>query len=262
MTIPMTSTHRSAAGISRRKVALIAGLGLLLMAVLAPIAHFGVLQTLIVPSDAADTVANITASEGTFRAGVAALLVVAMLDVLVAWGLYVLFRAVNETLALLVAWMRVVYAAVFAIAVANLVDVAQLLGSAQSAMLEPGQLQAQVMSSIASFENGWSIGLAVFGLHLVGLGALVFSSTRWSKLLGGLVVIAGGGYLVDSFATILVPDYGLTVSLVTFVGEALLIVWLFWVAARGFPTSASPRVDDETPAAQPATVATVASAGR
>jgi hypothetical protein len=185
-----------------------------------------------------------------------------MLDVLVAWGLYVLFRAVYETLALLVAWMRVVYAAVFAIAVANLVDVAQLLGSAQSATLEPSQLQAQVMSSIASFENGWSIGLAIFGLHLVGLGALVFSSTPWSKVLGVLVVVAGGGYLVDSFARILVPDYGLTVSLVTFVGEALLIVWLFWVAARGFPTSESRRTGDEPPAAQPATVATVASEGR
>ena len=40
------------AGISRRTVALVGGLGLLTMAVLAPFAYFGVLQTLIVPGDA------------------------------------------------------------------------------------------------------------------------------------------------------------------------------------------------------------------
>lgn len=49
-----------------------------------------------------------------------------------------------------------------------------------------------------------------------------------------LVVISGGGYLADSFAAILVPDFAFTFSLFTFVGEALLIIGLFWRALRGF----------------------------
>src|SRR5919112_37385 len=62
-----TITKRPTIDISRRAVALIAGIGLLVMAVLAPFAHFGVLPSLIVPADAAATVQNITDSEGLFR---------------------------------------------------------------------------------------------------------------------------------------------------------------------------------------------------
>jgi hypothetical protein len=46
----------------------------------------------------------------------------------------------------------------------NLLDVAQLLGSAGLSTLQPEQLRPQVISSIASFDNGWTgIALAIFG---------------------------------------------------------------------------------------------------
>ena len=176
----MTTAQQPSIDTSPRGVALTAGIGLLLMAVLAPFAYFFVLQGMVEPADAAATVDNITASEGLFRIGIAAWLVVIALDVVVAWALYVLLRPVNETLAVLVAWLRLVYTAIFAIAVANLFDVAQVL-SAPPAALGPEQLQAEVMSSIASFENGWDIGLAIFGLHLLGLGVLVFGQTLFSR---------------------------------------------------------------------------------
>lgn len=237
----MTPTENHTADSSRRKAALIAGLGLLTMAVLAPLAHFGVLQNLIVPADAAVTVENIAASERLFRVGLAAFLVVTFLDVLVAWALYVLLRPVNETLALLMGWLRVVAPAVFAMALANLLDVAQLLGGAERSTLQPEQLQAQVMASIASFDNGWDISLAIFGLHLLGLGFLLFKSANFPRFLGVLVVVAGGGYLADSFARILVPGFAFTFSVFTFVGEALLILWLLWRAVRGFASESDSR---------------------
>jgi hypothetical protein len=215
-------------------VALTAGIALLLMAVLAPFAYFFVLQGLVEPADAAATVDNITASEGLFRTGIAAWLVIIALDIVVAWALYVLLRPVNEALAVLVAWMRLVYTAIFAIAVANLFDVAQLLGGAERSAFGPEQLQAQVMSSIASFENGWDIGLAIFGLHLLGLGVLLFGPTVFSRVLSALVMVAGGGYLADSLGEILVPGYAVSLAVFTFVGEVLLIGWLFWVAIKGF----------------------------
>jgi hypothetical protein len=239
------SMRRPTADISQRKVALVAGLGLLLMALLAPFAKFGVLQNLVVPADAAATVENITASEGLFRAGIAAFLIVIMLDIMIAWALYVLLRPVNRTLALLTAWLRLAFAAVFAYALVNLLDVAQLLGSAELSALQPEQLQVLVMSSLASFDNGWTgIALAIFGLHLLGLGYLLFRSAHFPRFLGVLVAIAGGGYLVDSFGTILIPDYALSIGSFTFLGEALLIVWLFWRAIKGFPT------ESERPGAQ------------
>lgn len=223
-------------GISRRRVALTAGIGLLVMAVLAPLAHFGVLENLVVSGDAATTVGNIVADEGLFRLAIATLLVVTFLDIVVAWALYVLMKPVNETLAVLVGWLRLAAPAVFAVALANLLDVANLLGSAASSGLSPDQLGAQVMASVASFGNAWDMSLAIFGLHLVGLGYLLFKSGEFPKFLGVLVVVAGAGYLADTFAVILVPDFEFRISLFTFVGEALLIFWLLWRAIKGLPS--------------------------
>ena len=236
---PTTSPTKT----SHRTVAWVAGLSLVLMGVLAPFALFGVLQSLVVPADASATVANIVASPGLFRSGVAALLIVIMLDVIVAWALYVLLTSVNRSVALLMAWLRLGYAAVFAAAVMNLLDVAQLLGKSQAWARTPEQLDARVTTSLSSFESGFEgIALAIFGLHLFGLGYLVFKSTNFPRFLGALVAVAGSGYLFDSFGTILVPNYGLTVGAFTFLGEVLLIFWLVWRAVKGFAT-------EETPAA-------------
>jgi hypothetical protein len=223
--------------VSPRKIALVAGLGLLVMALLAPFALFGVLRSLVEPANATRTFNNILGSQGLFRSGIAAFLVVIMLDVVVAWALYLLLTPVNRTLALLTAWLRLAFAAVFASTLVNLLNAAQLVAGAEQSTLQPEQLHEQVMSSIALFEGGWiAIALAIFGLHLVGLGYLLFRSANFPRFLGVLVIIAGGGYLFDSFGTILVPDYTLTIGTFTFIGEALLILWLFWRAIKGFPS--------------------------
>ena len=240
---------------ARRRAALTAGLGLLLMAVLAPLAHFGVLRDLIVSADGAATVANISAYEGLFRLAIATLLVVTFLDILVAWALYVVFKPVSETVAMLVGWLRLAAPAVFAVALANLLDVAQLVRGTAGSSAQSEQLGAQVMASIASFENGWDMSLAIFGLHLAGLAILLFRSAHFPRFLGVLVAVAGAGYLADTFTTILAPDFEFTFSLFTFVGEALLIVWLLLRAVKGFP-SASTRTGTQVAAgaAEPATL--------
>jgi Domain of unknown function (DUF4386) len=242
MTSRSTTGNGQTADHSKGRFALVAAFGLLFMALLAPFAQFGVLEALIVPADAVATTTNLLASAGLFRAAIAAFLIIAILDIVVAWGLYVLLRPMNESLALLVAWLRVAYAAVFAYALVNLLDVAQLLQGATPTGIASAQVQAQVASSIASFNNGWDLGLAIFGLHLVGLGALLFKAVDFPKVLGALVSLAGVGYLADSFGTVLVPGYTLTISVFTFIGEALLIIWLFKVAITGSRVADSPRV--------------------
>ena len=155
-----------------------------------------------------------------------------------AWGFYVLLRPVNKNVALLVASLRIVYAALFAFALLNLVDVARLAASVTGTALQSQPLQEQVAASAASFDTAWHLALGMFGLHLVGLGVLLvrFAAPR---LLEVLVVVAGVGYLADSVGTVFIADYGLTISTFTFVGEALLIFWLFWRAARGSRSSAT-----------------------
>lgn len=230
----------------QRKVALVTALSLLLIAILAPFAQFGVLKTLIVPADAASTTNNIAASLGLFRAAIAAFFVVAILDVVVALGFYQLLRPVNERLAGVVASLRVVYAVVFLIILLNLLDAAQRVQGLSGPALQSAPLQVQVAASVAAFDTEWHIALGIFGLHLVGLGGLLFRFAA-PRLLAGLVVLAGLGYLADAIGTITVADYGLKVSTFTFVGEALLIFWLFWRAIKESRSHGSPRAIAEEP---------------
>lgn len=220
---------------SPRTAALVAGLGLLAMAILAPFANFYVLQNLIVVNDAKATAENILASLGLFRVGVTCLLVVAVLDVLVAWGLYVLLEPVNKNLSLLAAWFRVVYAAVFVIALNPLLGVLQLLeGSKYLQAFETNQLHAQVMLSLGAFKSGWDLGLVIFGFHLLVLGYVAFKSGFIPKWLGILLEVAAFGYLADGFGKLLVPNYTISIATFTFVGEFLLIFWLLWKSLKGF----------------------------
>jgi hypothetical protein len=220
--------------ISLRSAAIVAGLGLLLMAILAPIANFGVLQTLIVAGDATNTANNMIASAGRFRIGIFVFFIVAVLDVVVAWALYVYLKPVNKSLSLLAAWFRIVYAAIFVSALNNLLIVLQLLNGADYLKaFETNQLHAQVLLSLNAFTDGWDIGLAIFGLHLLVVGYLVFRSGYLPKFLGILVVIAGLGYLIDNLGKLLSPNYNLTIAVFTFIGEVLLIFWLLWRGIKG-----------------------------
>ena len=103
---PFDEHEAATSDISPQGVALIAGIGLLFIALLTPFARLGMLQSLVVPADAAATVDKVTASEWLFRVGIAAFLTVVMLDVVVAWAEYVLLRPVSRTLAVLVGWLR------------------------------------------------------------------------------------------------------------------------------------------------------------
>ena len=202
--------------ISLRQAAIIAGIGLLLMAILAPFAEFSVRQGLIVPGDAATTANNIMANELLFRIALCIYLIVAILDVVVAWALYVFLKPVNKSLSLLTAWFRVVYAGILAIVLVNFVIALQLLSGADYlSAFETGQVYAQAM------------------LFLLLLGYLIFKLSGYMpKILGVLVIIAGLGYMIDSFGNLLSPNYDANIALFTFIGEVLLIFWLFFKGAR------------------------------
>ena len=225
-------TNRNA-DISLRKAAIVAGFGLLIMSILAAFANFYVLPSLIVPGDAATTANNIMANELLFRIGICSFTIVIVLDVVVAWALYVLLKPVNKSLSLLAAWFRLVYATIFGIALANLFSVLRLLSDADYlTVFEIDQLYAQVMLSLNAFSDGWQIGYVFFGLHLFVLGYLVFKSGYIPKILGVLLIIAGLGYLIDSYAIFLSPNYEATIGYVTFIGEVLFMLWLLFKGAK------------------------------
>ncbi len=208
------------------KAALIAGLGLLIMTIAALFAEFA-RTSLIVAGDATITANNIMAKEILFRSGIFGYIIVIVLDVVVAWALYVFLKPINKSISLIAGWFRIVYAAIFATCLFNLVTVIRLLNSSDYLkVFGIDELHTQVMFLLNAFNDGWNISLVFFGLHLGLLGYLVLKSNYIPKFLGILLIIAGLGYLIDSLGKILIPNYNVTIAMFTFMGELLLMFWL------------------------------------
>lgn len=220
------------ADLSLRGAALIAGLGYPVVFI------FGFANVrrdkLVVRGDAAATANNIVASESRFRVGIASWMVMLAADLVVAWALYVFLKPVSESLSLLTAWVRLVYVAVAAIAVVNLLSVLEVLTSPNdSEAFQPDQVNAQAMRFLSSYDFGFNVGYVFFGLHILGLGYLIVRSDYIPKVLGVLLIVASVGYLIDSFASFLSSDYAnnealffVFVAVPAIISELSLTVWL------------------------------------
>lgn len=181
---------------SLRTSALVAGISLALMVVLAPL---GLLMAL--PSGAT---------------GVAALtvVVIAALDVLAAVALYPILKSGGMLLAQSAAAMRIAYAAVFAVAAGSL--------------FEPADTER--------FQAIWDAGLFLFGLHLALVGIAVLRSPSIPTWIGVLLLIAGAGYAIDSATIAILPGSPTSIGEFTFVGEVVLMIWLIGWGGRSRST--------------------------
>lgn len=228
-------TNRAGDG-SQRQAALVAGFAIVIMAAAAGFAASYVLDSLFVPGDAAATANNIEASELLFRSGIFGWLIILICDVLAAWGLYVFLKPVNQSLSLLSSWFRLIYTAVLGTALLNFVIVLLLISGADYlAAFETAQLQALVLIFLNGFNNLWSIGLVVFGIHLLLLGYLVLKSGFIPKIWAVLLLIASLGYMITNVANLLVPNYEAykgTIELIfilpMILGELGLAFWLLF----------------------------------
>ena len=212
---PTTPTHRrqgttttttidrtqDAAALSPRRAALVAGTGYVALFAFAIFANFAVREAMVVAGDAARTAANIRDAEGLFRLGLEAFLAVFLIDVPVAWALYVLFRPVHRDLSLLTAWFRIVYTVFLGVATVSFFQALQLLDDgAFLAVFTPEQLDAQVLVALDTFDATWRVGLLAFGVHVVLLGRLALRSGRVPRALGWILVFAGLAYMADTVA--------------------------------------------------------------
>lgn len=210
-----------------RSASVTGGIGLLLMLVPALFGTLVVVEGLVTPGDATATALAIQDAAGTFRLGIAGLLAVAILDVIVAWALYTVFEPVNRCVSQLALLFRVVYAGVFVVAISQLVGVIGTLTDPDAlAAYTTDQLHAQAMLGINAFNDIWNAGLLLFAVHLLLLGYLAYRADYVPTLVGILLAIAGFGYAIDSIGAVLIADYSLQVTIVTFVGEIVLIGWL------------------------------------
>ncbi len=223
---------------SPRTAARIAGVGYLIIFVLAIFANFIVREGLIDPDNAAATFANIADSELLFRVGIVGFLAIFIVDIVIAWALYVLFKNVGKELSLLTAWFRLVYTVFLGVALIFFFVVLDLVsGAGYLSAFGPGQLDAQVMLLLSAFNYAWLIGLAGFGIHLMLLGYLMLSSGTAPRVLGILLAIAGAAYVFDTAANALVSsysDYETVFLLIVAIPSVIAELWFaMWLLMRG-----------------------------
>ena len=183
--------------------------------------------------DATRTAHDILASEGLFRLGIVSLILVIALDVMIACALYRVFSPVNKSLSIIAAAMRLVYSAVFMVAIAQLPGVLRLLTDDSSrAVYGADEVNLQASLGLAAFTDIWYVSQFLFGLHLLVEGYLAYRSGYVPRPLGALLAIAGLGYATDSLGSVLSHGSWTPVSSFTFLGEFLLALWLLIRAPR------------------------------
>ncbi|MGC9343013.1 MAG: DUF4386 domain-containing protein, partial [Bacteroidales bacterium] len=154
---------------SKRKQALIAGISLIIMAVAAIFAYGYVFPQVEVPANPLATWDQLTENTSLYMAGLAGWLIIFITDILVTFSLFYFFRGTHKNLSMLTAATRFVYTIILGIAIGWLFS---LLPFQNGKDIDSIQAGTQVLIAMDNFRKIWSVGLIIFGLHLLGLGYL------------------------------------------------------------------------------------------
>ena len=212
-------------GMTLRQAALVAGICYLLMPV--AYAEFAIYPKLVIPGNIEQTSQNIVAHGGLFSAAILCYLITFILDVVIAWALYVLLAPVNRSLSLLTAWFRLMYTAIGLFSLLNLVTVFRLLHTPDYLTeFGPGPLQAQLDLLLHSFRYDWSFSLLIFGIHLVLLGYLIYRSGYIPWIIGILLILDGLVWVINPLKPYLYPNARLGFLVPFSFVELLLPLWL------------------------------------
>lgn len=207
--------------------------GLLYLLIIA-IGLFGeafVRGKLIVAGDAMRTAANLLQHETLWRTNIAAEMILLpcaagllMIEVL-------LLRPVSREFTLLAAILAMLSISMEAASTMYLIEPLFALG--KGAYLEaftPAQLAALARLPLRSHGYGFGLSLIFFGAFCIVVGFLIFHSGFLPKTIGVLMAIAGGCYLINSFALLLSPHLAdllfPAILLPAFIGELSLCLWL------------------------------------
>ena len=217
------AAHR--AGTSPLVRARVAGALYLVANLFAPFTLLYLPSRFIVRGDAAATANSIMASESLFRVGIVGNLFTFIANILLALALHQLLKVVNRNMASLMVILFLVGVPIAMLNELSQLAVLQLLSGADYLKaFAPDQLHAIVYLSLGVHDQGLLIAHVFFGLWLLPMGYLVFRSGFIHRIVGVLLVIAGVGYVVQSFAAFL--GHNVNIILFTGLGELVFLLWL------------------------------------
>jgi len=215
---------------TRRTQALAAGISLIVMAIAAVFSYGYVLGSIEVQGDPAATYDQLIHHDALFRTSLVGWLLIFVTDLIVTVSLYLFFRETRKGLSLATATLRLVYTIILGIA---LIKLFSLLSPLNEKGIDAIQAGNQVLAALDSFGTIWSVGLIIFGLHLLGLGTLGLLDRKVPNIFPYLLFFAGVGYLVVHVSKTLIGLPENTVNTMETIlmapmalGEILLAIWL------------------------------------
>lgn len=186
--------------------------------------------SLVVADNPAATAHNILAAPSLFRLGFVADTVMALSDVALAVLLYVLFKRVNETLALMAMVFRLLQAAILGTNLLNHYAALLVLGANGSGgAFSAPQLETLSLLLLSFQAHGYDLGLIFFGINCLLIAVLIKLAPAFPNFLGVLIGLAGLVYLTGSFLRFLAPALSVSfqpVYVVPVVAETAFCLWL------------------------------------
>ncbi len=189
---------------------------------LVPLGIFGIIyvpSSLIVTDNITATISNIIENETLFRWSIISALVVQLVNIILVLLLFKVFKPINKAMAILM-----VIFSLLAVPIAFLNEINNL---AVLQLLDQSSESQQLISVFLNLHHqGIIIAQVFWGLWLFPLGYLVYQSGFMPKFIGILLIIGCLGYVIDSFTLILLPQFKITFSEFTFLGEVIFPLWL------------------------------------
>ena len=212
------------------RMALIAGLAILLMAVTVPFVEFYIFPKLIGKSPVM-TVENIRSNLPLFSGAIFIHFTTVVCDIVSGWALYLLMRPAHPRFAMLTAWFRIANAAMTVVAVSNLVQIVAALSVSETVMPE-NELVQLVTFRLSAFDLQWRFMLVFFGIYTGLLGVLVLKTAYIPRLMGVILLITAAGYLIENLKHFFYPNFDTGFLWFTYFGELIFMIWLLVKGSR------------------------------
>ena len=223
---------------SPRRLARIAGLCYLVVAIFGGFAHLYVRARVYVPGDAATTAVNVAADATLVRIGIVADLVQATFFLFVVLALSRLLQQGNKSLTR----AMVIFVAV-AVGITSLNMVHQLgallvaTDPSYASALGAAGSDALVLLLMDLQHYGYLIAQIFFGLWLFPLGLLAYRSGMFPRPLGVLLMFGTICYLLDVLLQFLAPELAAEISALILVPATIGEVWMLaYLLIRGVKT--------------------------
>ena len=179
------SVSTSSFEFSNKRQGLLTGYSIILMALIAGFVYGFVHKTIHIPGDFELTAKALQDNFVSYKLGLSSWILIFILDIIVSIGIYGIYKDIQKKLAVLTSGLRVIYTLFLGGAVVQL-----------SIPLVNSNERANSLSYFDSFEKIWSLGLIIFGFHLLSLGAICFKSKFTPKFWNILLSFGGVCYIL------------------------------------------------------------------